>query len=300
MFMREKILKYIKNPLLIIPFLGARGMLKWLPDKTYLKIVYRIIMSKKLDIDNPHTFNEKIQWLKLYDRKPLYTQLVDKYAVREYIANTIGEEYLIPILGVWDRFDEIDFSKLPERFVLKCTHDSGSVIICKDKNSFDIKAARKKITKCLKRNYYWYGREWPYQYVKPRITAEKYMIDESIEQLKDYKIFCMNGQPIYIEVDYDRYNGHKLNVYDLDWNFVDFYMTSPNDNKIIINKPKCFSKMIDFAKSFSKNVKFVRIDFYCVDEKLYFGEFTFHPGSGFIDFHPKEFDKKMGDLLKIN
>lgn len=189
------LIKVFKNPKKIIEFAGYKQLLNWIDDKAYLKLMYYLIFDKKLNLNNSKTFNEKLQWLKLYDRNPLYTKLVDKYEVRKYIAQTIGEEYLIPLIGVWDKFDDIDFSTLPNQFVLKCTHDSGGLVICKNKSKLDIEVARKKINKCLRRNYYYSGREWPYKDVKPRIVCEKYMVDESGVELKDYKFFASMVNP---------------------------------------------------------------------------------------------------------
>lgn len=177
--MIEKVLEYVKHPTKIFIFLQNRCNFKVLPDKMYLKICYKLATGKKLDLKNPQTFNEKLQWLKLYDRKPEYTRMVDKYEAKKYVAEKIGEEYIIPTLGVWDHFDEIDFDSLPDQFVLKCTHDSGGLVIVRDKAKLDKVAAKQKIEKSLKRNYYYSGREWPYKDVKPRIIAEKYMEDIS-------------------------------------------------------------------------------------------------------------------------
>ena len=256
-------------------------------------------MGYPLNIDNPQTFNEKLQWLKLYDRNPLYTTMVDKYEAKKYVAGIIGEEHIIPTLAVYDKVEDIDFDTLPNQFVLKCTHDSGGIFICHDKTKLVRQDAIKKLRKGLKKNFYWYYREWPYKNVRPRIIAEKYMEDESGWQLKDYKIFCFNGEPQFIEVDYDRYVGHKLNVYDLNWQFIDFYMTSPNDANVIIEKPKQLDLMLEKARRLSLGIPFVRVDFYSICDNIYFGELTFHPGSGLIDFHPREYDKIVGEKLVL-
>ena len=285
--------------LFIYKVCGRLKLLNLLSDKAYLKFAFKAKMGKKLDLKNPKTFNEKMQWLKLYDRNPKYTQMVDKYDAKNYIAEKIGEEYIIPTLGVWDSFDEIDFDKLPEQFVLKCTHDSGGLAICKDKTIFDKEAAKKKINKTLKRNYYKSGREWPYKDVKPRIIAEKYMVDESGTELKDYKIFCFNGKPEYVEVDFNRYIQHKLNTYDFDWNPLNFCDSSPSDYSVDIKKPKKLDEMRRIAAELSKDIPFLRVDFYSIDDNIYIGELTFFPGSGFIQYKPKEMDLKYGKLLNI-
>ena len=268
-------------------------------DELYLKLIWKHIMGYSLNLENPKTFNEKLQWLKIHDRRPEYTQMVDKYEAKKYVSSVIGEEYIIPTLGIFDSVDDIDFDALPDQFVLKCTHDSGGIVICKDKKNLDVKQAIKKLRNGLKQNFYYRYREWPYKNVKPRIIAEKYMEDESGWQLKDYKIFCFNGEPGFIEVDYDRYVGHKLNVYDLNWQFIDFYMTSPNDINVKIEKPKQLNLMLDKARQLSKGIPFVRVDFYSINDNIYFGELTFHPGSGLIDFHPREYDKIVGEKLAL-
>lgn len=268
-------------------------------DALYIKVEYFLCRKKILHLKNPVRFNEKLQWLKLNCKKEEYSNLVDKYEVKKIVASKAGEQYIIPILGVWNNFDDIDFEKLPNQFVLKCTHDSGGLVICTDKKKLDIKKIRKKINKSLKCRYFYEHREYPYKAVPPRIIAEKYMVDETGCQLKDYKVFCFNGEPKFIEVDYDRYIAHKLNVYDLEWNFVDFYMTSPNDLNVHIERPQCLDEMIRLAKELSKDDIFVRVDFYSVNEKLYFGELTYHPGAGLIDFHPDEYDCIIGEWLKL-
>ena len=264
-----------------------------------MKWSYYLTFHKKLNLDNPQTYNEKMQWLKLNDRREEYTKMVDKYEAKEYVASIIGDEYIIPTLGVYDSFGDIDFDLLPDQFVLKCTHDSGGITICTDKKTFDYKKAKKLLTRNLKRNPFWYNREYPYKNIKPRIIAEKYMVDESGWQLKDYKVFCFNGEPQFVEVDYDRYVGHKLNVYDLNWNYIDFYMTSPNDASVEIPKPKCLNTMIELARILSRGLINVRVDFYSIGDKLYFGELTLTPGSGHIDFHPKEYDLILGEKLLL-
>lgn len=268
-------------------------------DETFIKWECFFGMYKMLNLKTPRTFNEKLQWLKLHDRRPEYIKMVDKSSAKYYVSELIGEEYVIPTLGIWNSFDEIDFNSLPNQFVLKCTHDSGGLVICKDKSKLDKKAARKKIMASLKRNYYFEHREWPYRDVPRRIIAEQFMVDESGTELKDYKIFCFHGEPQFIEVDYDRFVDHKLNVYDLDWKFIDFYMTSHNDKNIHIARPKQLEKMLDLARTLTRNLIFARIDFYSINENLYFGEITLCPGCGMIDFHPKEFDEIIGKMLKL-
>lgn len=269
------------------------------PGEVYLKLLYQLRMNKKLDLKNPQTFNEKLQWLKLYHRKAEYTMMVDKYAVREYIVNTIGEEYLIPLLGVWDRFEEINFDQLPDQFVLKCTHDSGGLVICKDKTKLDIESAKRKITKSLRHNYYWFNREWPYKNVKPRIIAEKYMVDESGYELKDYKFFCFNGVPKLVQVDFDRFKNHKRNIYDENWNFLDLQILYSNDVETIIRRPPKLDEMLNLAWKLSKDKPHARIDFYSIGDEVYFGEITFYHGSGMEPFDPVEWNDILGSWINL-
>ena len=273
--------------------------LKFLPDKLYIQLYYFAEFKKFCNLKNPKTFNEKLQWLKLNDRKPEYTMMVDKYEAKKYVADIIGDEYIIPTLGVWDKFDDIDFDKLPDKFVLKCTHDSEGLVIVKDKSKLNIAAARKKINSCLKHNFYYIGREWPYKNVKPRIIAEPYLVDESGYELKDYKIFCFNGKAEYVEVDFNRAIQHKLNPYDLDWNPLNFCDKSKNDYSADIKKPERLTDMIATAEKLSSNMKFLRVDMYSIYDKFYVGELTLYPGSGFIAFEPEEVDLKLGEKLQL-
>ena len=292
----------INNPHLIYPYLGSFDFFNWLPDAMYLKGCFRAKMGYKLDLQNPKTFNEKLQWLKLYDRNPAYTQMVDKYAVRDYIKNTIGEEYLIPLLGVWDSFEEIDFDTLPNQFVLKTNHDSGTVIICRDKNSFNIEEARKKITKALSYNYFYPGREWPYKDVIPKIIAEKYMCDSNYDDLIDYKLLCFNGKVMCEFTCTNRRSKSGLNVtfFDREWERLPFERHYPKD-LTHISKPESFSKMIDISERIAKDIdcRFVRIDFYEINGKPYFGEFTLYPGSGMEEFTPSKWDLILGSWLRL-
>lgn len=274
---------------------------KFIPDKFYLKLIFYKTMKKKLNLKNPITFSEKIQWLKLYDRKEFYTDLVDKYAVRNYISETIGEEYLIPLIGVWDSFEEIDFSQLPNQFVLKCTHDSGGVVICKDKNEFNRIQAREKINKALKHNYYYDWREWPYKNIKPRIICEQLLIDGNCTDLKDYKFMCFNGKVKCILVCSDRSNpsGLKLDFYDRTWNKLPFRRPNYPNSEKNISKPQNLNKMIELAEYLSNSFSFIRVDFYEINGQIYFGELTFYPNSGFQGFFPEIYDEILGSWLDL-
>lgn len=265
---------------------------------------YKLKFNKKLDLKNPQTYNEKLQWLKLYDRKPEYIKMVDKYLVKEFVANLIGEKYIIPTLGVWDSFDDIDFDLLPEQFVLKCTHDSGGLVICRDKSRLDIQSTKQKIEKCLKENYYWRGREWPYKHVKPRIIAEKLMQDSKEhpeEGLTDYKFFCFEGEPkaMFIATDRDKKDVEtKFDFFDMDFNHLPFTNGHPNSEKKIY-KPQKFDLMIDLCKKLSKNIPQVRVDFYESEGEIYFGELTFFHWGGLVAFEPEEWDNTFGSWINL-
>lgn len=279
--------------------LSSLGLFKDMNDEEYLKKLFKCHMKRELNLDNPQTFNEKLQWLKLYDRKPEYTTMVDKYAVKRYVADIIGEEYIIPTLGVWNHFDEIDFDKLPNQFVLKCTHDSGGIVICTDKSNLDLKAAKKKIEKCLRRNYYWSSREWPYKNVKPRIIAEKYMSDEGKEELSDYKVLCFNGEPKIVEVHKGRFNGqHTQDCYDEFWNKTDIEQHDLPKSNDIMPKPAFLEEMLHLSKLLSKDLIHVRVDWYFTNNRLYFGELTFFDGSGYNLFCGNA-DELLGSWIKL-
>lgn len=283
----------------LISKIAAKGFFDLLSDETYLRIVFWARTGNRLNLSRPQTFNEKLQWLKLHYRKDIMCKLVDKYEVKKIVSDLIGEEHIIPTLGLWNSFDEIDFDKLPDKFVLKCTHDSGGLVICKNKDTFDISKAKKIITNSLKTRYYLHGREWPYKYVQPRIIAEQYMTDESSCELKDYKVFNFDGEPKLIQVDYDRFNGHKRNLYDLDWNYVDAQIEFPTDPNRIIEKPQNLTQMLDFARILSNGFPHARTDFYSVNGKVYFGEITFFHGGGFEYFAPEEFEQKFSSYLNL-
>jgi hypothetical protein len=296
----NRIKKIINNPYwLIYYFLLHTGLTRFTPDKLYLKLQYFCIFNKKLDLKNPKSYNEKLQWLKLYDRKPEYSKMVDKYEVKKYVEAKIGKEYIIPTLGVWEKFDDIDFDNLPKQFVLKPTHDSGSIIFFKEKTIINIKRAKKKINKSLKKNYYHLGREYPYKDVKPAIIAEKYMVDNSDSDLKDYKVFNFNGKQSIIQVDFDRFTNHKRNFYTSDWEFIDFKLLYENDPNMIISPPIKLKKIIELSRKLSQDILFCRTDFYSINNEIYFGEITFFPGGGLEKFTPEEWDIKLGNLIKL-
>lgn len=269
-----------------------------LDDEEYISRQFEYCHGCRPNLDNPRSFNEKLQWLKLHDRNPEYTQMVDKYEVKKFVADKIGEKYIIPTLGIYDSFDDINFDKLPNQFVLKCTHDSGSVVICKNKDEFDRIAVKNFLDNQLRFNYFWAGREWPYKNVRPRIIAEPYMVDESNVELKDYKIFNFDGKAKLIQVDYDRFVYHKRNLYTTNWEYVDAMIQYPTDPGRCIKRPKKLEDMIAISETLSKGIPHVRIDFYCIEEEIYFGELTFYHGGGGERFVPKELGYRMGDWIK--
>ncbi len=281
--------------------LATRGFYNHMDDRKYLKKTFKYIMEYELDLDNPKTFNEKIQWLKLYDRKPRYTMMVDKYEVRKYIADKIGKEYLIPLLGVWDTPDEIDFNLLPNQFVLKCNHNSGlGMCICKDKATLNITKVKKELRKGLKQDFYLTGREWPYKNVNRRIIAEKYMENEVTHELMDYKFFCFNGQVEFFKIDFNRFINHQANYYSIDGALLPFgEQVCPPDFEKKLLMPFNLKKMIELAGVLSKGIPFIRVDFYEVQKRVYFGELTFYPASGMGKFIPNEIDMQLGKKINI-
>lgn len=291
--------KYLRRPPLIFFYLGLKGHFKFIPDELYVRMCYRILMGKRLELDPPRTFNEKLQWLKLHDRRPEQTRWVDKYEVRKLIAATVGEDHLFPLLGVWDRVEDVDWAQLPDRFVLKCTHDSGGTIICRDKSRFDVCAARRKLAAGLKRNYYWAGREWAYKDVRPRVIAEPLMVDESGTELKDYKFFCFDGEPRLIQVDFDRFSDHRRNLYDLEWRYQPFQILYPTDPGRPIPKPRHLEAALELVRRITPKVPFMRTDLYLIGERIYFGEFTLHHGGGAETFTPESYDDLLGGWIRL-
>lgn len=297
----SKIRTFIENPQYFITSPAAKGWLNWVPDSLYLKVLYRVIMGRKLNLKNPKEYNEKLQWLKLNDRKPEYSTMVDKYEVRGYIEDLLGDKYLIPCLGIYDSVDDIDIDALPDKFVLKCTHDSGSVEICKDKSSFDIEGARHRLSQAMKRNYYATYREWPYKYVKPRIIAEGYLEGDGGD-LKDYKVMCFNGEAKIIEVHENRFvegKVHTQTFYDREWNIVPLTQVETVTVDRPGERPRQLDEIIRLSELIAKDMYHARIDWYIEGDKIYFGEITFFDGSGFESFSTPEMERMLGDMIKL-
>ena len=295
--------KYITNPRYRFLINAGLGKYNKMPDEEYLKKMYYATMGKQLNLDNPQTFNEKLQWLKLHNRKDIYTVMVDKYLVRDYIKEKLGEEYLIPLLGVYDKPEDIDFDKLPNQFVLKCNHNSGlGMYICKDKSKLtkrDFKKIRKELSKGLKEDYYLYAREWPYKNVPRKIVAEEFLEENErngADSLIDYKWFCFNGEPKIMYIGNDASQHPTCDWFDMKFNFLNIRDKDPN-SETLPKKPLFFNEMKSFAKKLSEGTKFLRVDFYIVNGHLYVGELTFFHCAGFVSFHPEEMDKKLGNLI---
>lgn len=295
----NNIIKAFKHPEWGLGVILRRCFASMMDDETFIKWEYFSGMRKFPNLKNPTTYNEKLQWLKLNDIHPEYARLVDKYEAKEYVKEIIGEEYIIPTLGIWNSFDEIDFDTLPDQFVLKTTHDSGGVVVCPDKSKFDKTAAKKKLEKSLKHNYFFEHREYPYKNVPPRIIAEKFMVDESGTELKDYKFFCFNGKCKMLFVATDRNIGDvKFDFFDDKFNHLPFVQGHPWADKEI-KKPAGFDKMIGLSETLSKGFPHVRVDLYDINGKIYFGELTFFHFSGNVPFVPEEWDYKIGEWLDL-
>lgn len=287
---RDKVMTFLKKSL------------RFLPDKSYIKLYYRLRVGRKLNMDNPTTLNEKLQWMKFNYRFPLQTIVSDKYLVRDYVENKIGIEYLIPLYGNWLNFDDIDFDALPDQFVLKCNHDSGGLAICKDKKTFDQENAKKKINKSLKDNFFYIGREYQYKNIIPRIICEKFISDNGNVPM-DYKIYCFNGKPDVILVCKNRFrnDSHRAQYlyFDQNWNFVPLNKGDELSENPNIEKPKNLDKMLSIARKLSEDFIFARIDLYNIDGKIYFGEITLTPNSGFDPDITEETDLYFGNKLEI-
>ena len=298
----KDVLDFLTSRERIFKFFDNRHLLDWMDDKHYLKLAFHAKMGYPLNLKKPRTFSEKLQWLKLYDRKPEYTRMVDKYAVRQYITEKIGAEYLIPLVGgPWKSVEEIDFDALPEQFVLKCNHDSGGLVICRDKSSLDREDVKQKLGQHLKANYYMSSREWPYKDVSPCIFAEKYMVDESGVELKDYKWYCFNGNPRFLLITTDRAAEDvptKYTYFDMDYNILPFYNSGPHAEEPI-PKPETFDQMKHLAEILSAEMAHLRVDLYDINGKVYFGELTFYDSSGMAKFDPPDWDEKIGSWLKL-
>lgn len=287
-------MKMLKNPYTFVIGLDINGLIKWMPDSMFAKLSYRGLMGEKLNLKNPKTFNEKLQWLKVYDHREDYTSLVDKLKAKQIVGSIIGSEHIVPCYGSWENAEQIDFDTLPQRFVLKCNHDQGSVILVSDKETLDKQKTIRYFDDKLKHNTYYGTREYQYKNIKPKVFAEEYLGQNII----DYKFYCFNGIPKFLYCGQDMSLGHmgKVDFFDLSWEPMPFYRT---DYQRLgrIPKPYQLDEMIQIAYKLSKGVPFVRIDLFEIDNQIYFSEFTLCPASGYMPFVPKEYDRIVGDWL---
>ena len=296
----KKIKALIVNKEKRIFLLARLGLLNHLSDVEFVKKQYLNVFDKELNLDNPITFNEKLQWLKVNDHRPEYSLMVDKFAVKDFVAKKIGRKYIIKTIGVWNSFEEIDFSVLPDRFVLKCTHDSGGVVVCSDKEHFDAKKAKRKLNRSLRTDYFMLNREWPYKNVPRRIIAEEYLSSETAEDLVDYKFFCFGGKVKCFKCDIDRSRNHQTYYFDKNQKYMGFgELNYPPRDRVPFELPKTISQMMDLAEVLSEGIPFCRVDFYDVDGKIFFGEITFFPASGFGKFTDEKWDNKMGSWIQL-
>lgn len=289
--------KYLSHPIELFYKLARKGYCNWMPDRLYLKLMYRRFTGSALRLDNPITFNEKLQWMKLYDRKDIYTTMVDKAAVKDFVAEKIGEKYVVPTIKICDRVEDLDFDALPDQFVIKCTHDSGGLVICKDKNKLDRQDAIGKLKKCLEFNYFPLWREWPYKNVVPRIIVEE-LLNDGKDSIDDYKVMCFNGVPKLIQLHMGRFSEHTQDFYDVDWNRLPIIQGTPMAEKAV-DKPSNLEEMLELSAKLSSGIPQVRVDWYCVGGKLYFGELTFFDASGFENFEPEEYNEILGSWIKF-
>lgn len=294
----NSIINLFKKPRKLLYFL-ATGLVDILPDNVYLKLLFYSRVGYKLNLKNPQSYNEKIQWLKLYDKHPEFTGLVDKVDVKTFVANRIGKEYLVPTIGVWNSLEDIDWESLPCQFVMKSTSDSGGVVVCKDKSSLDIDSAIKKLKNAGLRDYTRLSKEYPYHDVPHRYIAERYIEDESGFELKDYKFFCFDGEPRFLFVATGRQqHDTRFDFFDCEFNHLPVINGHPNAD-ILPVKPKNFEEMLRVARDLSQGMTHVRVDLYNVNGKIYFGELTFFHWSGLVPFEPIEWDYKFGQYLHL-
>ena len=299
--MNPKINKALRNPYYACELI-LNQLAPFVSDEHFVKWKYYLNFHKKLDLENPQTFNEKLQWLKLYDRHEEYTKMVDKYEAKKYVASILGEKYIIPTIGVYNAFEEIDISSLPKQFVIKCTHNSGGLYICKDKDTFDFSKVGKQIKKWLAKNPFWGNREYPYKNVKPRIIIEKYMEQEDGESLRDYKVLCFHGTAKLIELHRFRNTEKQTqDFYDRDWNKLTISQSADFNgvSDVVFPKPNNLSLMLELSEKLTKDMIHCRVDWYSIAGKLYFGELTFFDGSGLDGFDNEEDDYLLGSWIHI-
>lgn len=292
----------LKNPEYTINYIKSNGKFDNLTDRRYLELLFKKNTGYALNLEQPRTFNEKLQWLKLYNRNPLYSNLVDKYEVRKYVTEKIGSQYLNTIYGVYKNFEEINFKELPDQFVLKPTHTSGDYFICKNKNMINYKKLKSDVDRWMERNYFQLHREWPYKNAEPRIISEKLLIQENSEELRDYRLFCFNGEPKFIAVDFSITDKNKTrrNLYDLNWDLMDATISYPRELEIEVEQPEKLDELIEISRKLAKGIPHARIDFYIIKNQIIFGEITFFHQAGMGTIKPHSFDLQMGEWININ
>lgn len=300
-----KLIKMIKNfifnPVIRLNYLQEIGFYNYLSDENYLKKKYLTVYGHELNLESPQKYSEKLQWLKLKDRKEIYTTMVDKVLAKQYVADKIGEQYIIPTLKVWDSVEEINFDELPNQFVLKCNHNSGlGMCVCNDKSKLNIGKVKHLLKKGLKQNYYLTNREWPYKNVNRKILAEKYMVDNNCQEdcLIDYKFFCFHGKVQFMYISRDAATNATTDFFDADFNLLPIRMKDPN-SEVIPKKPSEFEKMVDLAEILSAGCPHVRVDFYFINNQIYFGEMTFYHNGGFGKIKPEEWDQRIGEYINL-
>ena len=308
--MNSKIKKYMHNPRLVYLALTSKGLTKWVPDRTHLCLTYRAKLGSWPDLDSPETFTEKMQWLKLHDRNPAYTTMVDKYCAKDFIASRVGPEYIVKSLAVWSSADDIDPSGLPEKFVLKTNHDCGGVLICTDKDCFDLDDAKAFFRRHLKRNYFYGCREWPYKNVKPVVFAEEFLEsegdnahdeDDNWEGIDEFDFFCFDGEPRLISYCHgDKNDSEKRynDFYDTEWNLLPLTMGYASSEETI-PAPKQLSEMLELSRKLSEGVPFLRVDLFICKGQVLVGELTFYPWGGFMPFGPAETEGTLGEMVSL-
>lgn len=299
---KSKILDYWRNPSYVMSALSERNLLNWMSDECFVKLRYKLREGTRINLDNPTRLNEKLQWLMLHDRKSFYTTLVDKYEVKDYIAKRIGPQYLVPTLGIWDNAEDIDFDTLPNRFVLKTNHDSHSIIICKEKSALDKTSVLKAMNKALKRNGYWYAREWPYKNVAPKVLAEEYVENADATPLVDYKFYCYGGKPVYFMYSLGEASHHvKNHKFDMQLNSIDhLFKEKPAIAAKDITLPENIGEMIAIVEELCKGFQHIRVDLYNVDGKIFFGELTFYSSGGYMNIANKEYSDYLASLIDLS
>ncbi len=288
-----------KSPQKLLLPAGQNGLLKFMSDKAYLKAVFKAETGYALNLEHPQTYNEKLQWIKLYDRKPEYIIYADKYRVRDYISETLGDKYLVPLIGVYKKAEDIPWRELPNRFVLKCNHASGTNIVCKDKEKLDISLAEKQLNGWLKKNAFWGAREWCYKDIEPCIICEEFIETQDGNTPDDYKFMCFNGVPRLIQVHHDRYGDHTLDYYTPEWEKADLQRIDASLSTMNIDKPSKLEEMLSIAEKLSKDMYYARIDLYYNNDTIYFGEITLYPTGGFSTFTRHEDDLLLGSYITL-